>query len=119
MSPLRRALKIFAWLGAGLTTALVLLVLALWALGTRGVPLTADLAVKLMSGQLAIARAEGGWFGPIVLEGLRYDSPGSTVEVDRLMLDCHNPVAALQSRLRRRAASQDLANPGRQARPVK
>ena len=87
MSPLRRALKIFAWLGAGLTTALVLLVLALWALGTRGVPLTADLAVKLMSGQLAIARAEGGWFGPIVLEGLRYDSPGSTVEVDRLMLD--------------------------------
>lgn len=87
MSPLRRALKLFAWLGAGLTTALLLLVFTLWALGTRGVPLTADLAVKLMSGQLQIARAEGGWFGPIVLEGLRYDSPGSTVEIDRLALD--------------------------------
>ena len=65
----------------------LLLALALWGLGTRGVPLTVDVAQKIMGGDLTVAHAEGGLFGPIVLEGIVIDDESSRTEIDRLRLD--------------------------------
>ncbi len=66
---------------------LSLLAISVWALGTRGVPLTAAVAEKIMGGQLTIAHAEGGLFGPIVLDGLVLDQPAARTEIDHLRLD--------------------------------
>ncbi|MES2682820.1 MAG: translocation/assembly module TamB domain-containing protein [Pseudomonadota bacterium] len=91
MKILRRIGLLFAWcvasVGRATFAALILVSMALWALGTRGVPLVADVAQKFMGGQLTVARAEGGLFGPIVLEGIVLDSPGERTEIDRLRLD--------------------------------
>lgn len=83
---MRLLARLVAWVGGVLLALVLLAVLSIWGLGTRGVPLTIDLAVKLLEGQLQVVRAEGGWFGPVVLEGLVFDSPAAHVEIDRLRL---------------------------------
>ncbi len=72
--------------GRVLLVALLLLAVLVWALGTRGVPLTIDIAQKLMGGELTVAHAEGGLFGPIRLEGIVLDTAASRTEIDRLQL---------------------------------
>ena len=90
MKLVRRAGLLLAWCVAGagrvVFGVLILLALIVWGLGTRGVPLTVDVAQKFMGGQLQVARAEGGLFGPVVLEGIVFDSPGSRTEIDRVRL---------------------------------
>lgn len=66
---------------------LFVLALLLWGLGTRGVPLTVDIAQRLLAGQLTVAHAEGGLFGPILLEGVVFESDSTRAEIDRLRLD--------------------------------
>lgn len=66
---------------------LFLLALTLWGLGTRGVPLTVDIAQRLLAGQLTVAKAQGGLFGPILLEGVVFESDSSRTEIDRIALD--------------------------------
>ena len=66
---------------------LTLLALMVWGLGTRGVPLTVDIAQKLMGDKLTVTHSAGGWFGPIQLEGIVFDSKASHIEIDRLRLD--------------------------------
>ena len=88
---LKRIGFVLAWCvattGRLLFAGALLFTLVVWALGTRGVPLTVDLAQKLLGDQLTVAHAEGGLFGPIVLEGVVIDSQGSRTEIDRLRLD--------------------------------
>lgn len=83
---MKALLRIAAWISGALLTLALLAGLALWGLGTRGVPLTMDVAMKLLEGQLTVERAEGGWFGPVLIEGLVFDSPAAKVEIDRLRL---------------------------------
>lgn len=75
--------------GAGRIVLLLglLLALALWGLGTRGVPLTVDVAQKIMGGDLTVADARGGLFGPIELHGIVIEDDSSRTEIDRVYLD--------------------------------
>ncbi len=81
---------LLAWAitGVGRVTfgLLILLTLVIWALGTRGVPLTVDVVQKFMGGELTVAHAEGGLFGPIVLEGIVLDTASARTEIDHLRL---------------------------------
>lgn len=83
-----------AWLLAHLVAGLgragmalfALGLISLWALGTRGVPLTVALAERLSNGQLSVAHSDGGWFGPIILDGVVFDTPSARIEIDHLQL---------------------------------
>lgn len=76
----------------------LLLGLVAWALGTRGVPLSIDLAQKVMGGQLTVAAAEGGWFGPITLRGIVVEGESARTTIDHLRLDW-SPRALWQRRV--------------------
>ena len=75
--------------GAGRIVLLLALLtaLALWGLGTRGVPLTVDVTQKIMGGDLTVADAKGGLFGPIELHGIVIDGDSSRTEIDYVRLD--------------------------------
>lgn len=85
--------------GIGGLTALLLTLSAilLWALGTHGLPLTVDLAKMLADEHLQVAHAEGGWFGPMQLEGVVIDTAQSRIEIDRLQLDWSPRLLLLRS----------------------
>jgi translocation and assembly module TamB len=68
--------------------SLVLVVVGLVYLGVAGAPLAAELAQRLLpAGQLQIAKASGGLFGPLHVEGLVFENAAARVELDRLDLD--------------------------------
>ncbi|MES2884590.1 MAG: translocation/assembly module TamB domain-containing protein [Pseudomonadota bacterium] len=75
--------------GAGRIVLLLglLLTLAMWGLGTRGVPLTVDVVQKIMGGDLTVADARGGLFGPIELHGIVIEDDSSRTEIDHVHLD--------------------------------
>lgn len=65
---------------------LTLLALIVWALGTRGVPLVVEVSQKWLGGELQIAHAEGGLFGPILLNGIVLETPSAHIEIDHVYL---------------------------------
>ncbi|ROH93752.1 hypothetical protein ED208_04310 [Stagnimonas aquatica] len=68
--------------------SLVLTVVALAYLGVAGAPLAVELAQRLLPpGQLQVAEASGGLFGPLHLEGLVFENEAARLELDRLDLD--------------------------------
>lgn len=75
---------LFALLGG----SLVLTVVALAYLAVAGAPLAVELAQRVLpAGQLQVAKASGGLFGPLHLEGLVFENESARVELDRLDLD--------------------------------
>jgi len=77
-----------------LSTALVLM---LWGLGTRGLPLTVDLAKALSGERIVVAHAEGGWFGPMYLEGVVVNTASARIEIDQVRLDWSPSLLLLRS----------------------
>lgn len=68
--------------------SLVLAVVGLVYLGVAGAPLAVELAQRFLpTGQLQVAQASGGLFGPLHLEGLVFENDTARVELDRLDLD--------------------------------
>jgi translocation and assembly module TamB len=83
---LRLAVKTLAALAGATLLLASLLVLVLWALGTRGVPVTVRIAEQLLGSQLQVAHAYGGLLGPITLDGIVFESEAARVEIDHLSL---------------------------------
>ena len=89
--------RLIAAIGGLGSLLLTLSLLLLWALGTRGLPLTVDLARMLAGEHLQVAHAAGGWFGPMQLEGVVIDTEQSRIEIDRLRLDWSPRLLLLRS----------------------
>ena len=102
MTVLRRIGWLLTWCVASAGhLAFVLLAISLivfWGLATRGVPLTVDIAQRLLQGQLTVEQAAGGWLGPITLDGVVLDTPSVRAEIDHVRLSW-SPLALLQGRL--------------------
>ena len=93
MTALRLLLRLTGALFAGLL-ALGLLGIA-W-LGLAGVPAAVELAQRMYSGQLQVAEAEGGLFGPILLKDVRFETDSLQLELDRAELDWRPSLLRLQ-----------------------
>lgn len=93
MTALRLLLRLTSALFAGV---LALGMLGIAWLGLAGVPAAVELAQRMYSGQLQVAEAEGGLFGPILLKDVRFETDSLQLELDRAELDWRPSLLRLQ-----------------------